>query len=48
LKETASPQNDGKQTPFKGHPVFITQHATAAVWQSGTASEKASRYAKRN
>ena len=20
--------NDGKQTPFKGHPVFIAQHAT--------------------
>ncbi len=23
------PPNDGKQTPFKGHPVFIAQHATA-------------------
>lgn len=22
-------KNDGKQTPFKGHPVFIAQHATA-------------------
>lgn len=21
-------QNDGKQTPMKGHPVFIAQHAT--------------------
>ena len=21
--------NDGKQTPFRGHPVFISQHATA-------------------
>lgn len=21
--------NDGKQTPMKGHPVFISQHATA-------------------
>lgn len=21
--------NDGKQTPFKGHPVFVAQHATA-------------------
>jgi hypothetical protein len=21
--------NDGKQTPFKGHPTFIAQHATA-------------------
>jgi hypothetical protein len=25
----ANPRNDGKQTPFKGHPVFIAQHATA-------------------
>lgn len=25
----AFPTNDGKQTPFKGHPVFIAQHATA-------------------
>ena len=23
------PVNDGKQTPMKGHPVFIAQHATA-------------------
>lgn len=23
------PHNDGKQTPFKGHPVFKAQHATA-------------------
>ncbi len=23
------PLNDGKQTPFRGHPVFIAQHATA-------------------
>ena len=23
------PLNDGKQTPMKGHPVFIAQHATA-------------------
>lgn len=22
-------KNDGKQTPMKGHPVFIAQHATA-------------------
>ena len=22
-------ENDGKQTPFKGHPVFIAQHACA-------------------
>lgn len=25
----AYPKNDGKQTPAKGHPVFIAQHATA-------------------
>jgi hypothetical protein len=24
----AFPKNDGKQTPMKGHPVFIAQHAT--------------------
>jgi hypothetical protein len=24
----ASPKNDGRQTPLKGHPVFIAQHAT--------------------
>jgi len=23
------PKNDGKQTPMRGHPVFIGQHATA-------------------
>ena len=27
--DAASPLNDGKQTPFRGHPVFIAQHATA-------------------
>lgn len=25
----AYPNNDGKQTPMKGHPVFVAQHATA-------------------
>jgi predicted Fe-S protein YdhL (DUF1289 family) len=25
----AQPPNDGKQTPMRGHPVFIAQHATA-------------------
>jgi len=24
-----NPKNDGKQTPMRGHPVFIAQHATA-------------------
>ena len=26
----AQPPNDGRQTPMRGHPVFIAQHATAA------------------
>ena len=26
---SAHPKNDGKQTPMRGHPVFIAQHATA-------------------
>jgi predicted Fe-S protein YdhL (DUF1289 family) len=26
---SASPANDGKQTPMRQHPVFIAQHATA-------------------
>ena len=25
----ASPHKDGKQTPYRGHPVFVAQHATA-------------------
>ncbi|MBN1796722.1 MAG: DUF4186 family protein [Sedimentisphaerales bacterium] len=25
----AQPKNDGRQTPVKGYPVFIAQHATA-------------------
>ena len=25
----AQPKSDGKQTPFRGHPVFVAQHATA-------------------
>ena len=25
----ALPPNDGKQTPYRGHPVFVAQHATA-------------------
>lgn len=32
IKKRISPSqilNDGKQTPMKGHPVFIAQHATA-------------------
>ena len=30
----ATPANDGKQTPMKGHPVFIAQHATACCCRS--------------
>jgi hypothetical protein len=26
---SAHPRNDGKQTPMRGHPIFIAQHATA-------------------
>jgi hypothetical protein len=25
----AQPVNDGRQTPMRGHPVFVAQHATA-------------------
>ncbi|MFI6041836.1 DUF4186 domain-containing protein [Nocardia sp. NPDC051321] len=25
----AEPSNDGRQTPYRGHPVFVAQHATA-------------------
>jgi hypothetical protein len=25
----AQPLNDGRQTPYRGHPVFVAQHATA-------------------
>lgn len=25
----AAPANDGKQTPWRNHPVFVAQHATA-------------------
>jgi hypothetical protein len=30
----AAPPNDGKQTPFRGHPVFVAQHATATCCRS--------------
>ena len=25
----AEPENDGRQTPMRGHPVFVAQHACA-------------------
>jgi hypothetical protein len=30
----ANPPNDGRQTPMRGHPVFIAQHATATCCRS--------------
>jgi hypothetical protein len=30
----AFPDNDGKQTPMRGHPVFVAQHATATCCRS--------------
>lgn len=30
----ANPKNDGKQTPYQGHPVFKAQHATATCCRS--------------
>jgi hypothetical protein len=31
---SANPANDGKQTPVRGHPVFVAQHATATCCRS--------------
>lgn len=30
----ARPMNDGRQTPLRGHPVFVAQHATATCCRS--------------
>ena len=30
----AFPRNDGKQTPYRGHPVFVAQHATGTCCRS--------------
>jgi Domain of unknown function (DUF4186) len=30
----AQPLNDGRQTPWRGHPVFVAQHATATCCRS--------------
>jgi hypothetical protein len=30
----ALPKNDGKQTPMRGHPAFVAQHATATCCRS--------------
>ena len=31
---SAEPLNDGRQTPWRGHPVFVAQHATATCCRS--------------
>jgi hypothetical protein len=30
----AEPAKDGRQTPYRGHPVFVAQHATATCCRS--------------
>ena len=30
----AEPVKDGRQTPYRGHPVFVAQHATATCCRS--------------
>jgi hypothetical protein len=30
----ANPRKDGRQTPYRGHPVFVAQHATATCCRS--------------
>lgn len=30
----AEPRNDGRQTPWRNHPVFVAQHATATCCRS--------------
>jgi Domain of unknown function (DUF4186) len=30
----AQPHKDGRQTPYRGHPVFVAQHATATCCRS--------------
>lgn len=30
----AEPEKDGRQTPWKGHPVFVAQHATGTCCRS--------------
>ena len=30
----AAPQNDGRQTPMRNHPVFVAQHAVGACCRS--------------
>ena len=30
----AAPKHDGRQTPWRGHPLFVAQHATATCCRS--------------
>jgi len=30
----AEPRNDGRQTPYRNHPVFVAQHATGTCCRS--------------
>ena len=43
----AEPVNDGKQTPMRGHPVFIAQHATATCFLKILSLGQVFRYAFR-
>ena len=37
----AEPLNDGRQTPYRGHPVFVAQHATATCCRTCLAKHHA-------
>jgi hypothetical protein len=36
----AEPPNDGKQTPWRGHPVFVAQHATATCCRGAALTDE--------
>jgi hypothetical protein len=49
----AFPKNDGKQTPRRGHPVFIAQHAAATccrgcIWKWHRIEKGEGAFKKRN
>lgn len=37
-------KNDGKQTPMRGHPVFIAQHAAGDVYLNGMVFRRIENY----
>jgi hypothetical protein len=37
----AQPHKDGRQTPYRGHPVFVAQHATATCCRTCLAKNHA-------